>query len=183
MNHLPQLGPGFDHTPPRDGYAWWYLDALSEDGEHGLTIIVFLGSVFSPYYAIARRQGPADPMNHCCINVALYGRPARFAMTDRPERAITRDTTSITNSLMRVSSALWKRMYSPTFCSRLISSGLRKRGMKGPNTAPRGPAISSWAAAFCAAFIDAIGSAGMRSGPGMQFCKSGLITMISLSIR
>lgn len=90
------LGPGFHHTPPRDGYAWWYLDALSEDHRHGLTIIVFLGSVFSPYYAIARRQGPADPMNHCCINVALYGSPARFAMTDRPVRALKRDDVSIT---------------------------------------------------------------------------------------
>ena len=57
----------------RDGYAWWYVDALSDDGQHGLTIIAFIGSVFSPYYAWARRRGPADPLNHCALNVALYG--------------------------------------------------------------------------------------------------------------
>ncbi len=33
------------------GYAWWYVDALSDDGRHGLTLIAFIGSVFSPYYA------------------------------------------------------------------------------------------------------------------------------------
>lgn len=53
---ITAIGAGFDHTP-RDLHAWWYLDALSEDHQHGLTIIVFFGSVFSPYYAIARRQG------------------------------------------------------------------------------------------------------------------------------
>ena len=38
------------------GYAWWYVDALSDDGQHGLTIIAFIGSVFSPYYAWARAR-------------------------------------------------------------------------------------------------------------------------------
>ncbi len=69
---------------PHGGYAWWYLDALSDDGAHGLTIIAFIGSVFSPYYAWARRHGPADPANHCALNVALYGpRGKRWCMTER----------------------------------------------------------------------------------------------------
>jgi carotenoid 1,2-hydratase len=58
------------------GYAWWYLDALSDDGRVGLTIIAFVGSVFSPYYARARarsRWNMADPLEHCAINVAVYG--------------------------------------------------------------------------------------------------------------
>ncbi|MCK7475445.1 MAG: hypothetical protein MZV49_22675 [Rhodopseudomonas palustris] len=29
---------------------WWYIDAISDDGTEGLTIITFVGSVFSPYY-------------------------------------------------------------------------------------------------------------------------------------
>ena len=29
--------------------AGWYVDAISDDGRHGLTIIAFIGSVFSPY--------------------------------------------------------------------------------------------------------------------------------------
>jgi len=41
------------------GYAWWYVDALSADGRFGLSIIAFVGSVFSPYYALARRRGAA----------------------------------------------------------------------------------------------------------------------------
>jgi carotenoid 1,2-hydratase len=75
-----------------NGYRWWYLDALSDDGAHGLTIIGFVGSVFSPYYAWARRRGAADPENFCAINVALYGRGGkRWCMTERGVRDMQRD--------------------------------------------------------------------------------------------
>ena len=46
---------------PPGGYAWWYLDAFSNDGRHGLTVIAFIGSVFSPFYFRARRANPAAP--------------------------------------------------------------------------------------------------------------------------
>lgn len=62
---------------------------MSDCGRHGLTIIAFIGSVFSPYYALARRRGPADPLNHCAMNVALYGAPKRFALTERGREAVT----------------------------------------------------------------------------------------------
>ncbi len=76
-------GPDFELTPPHGGYAWWYIDALSDDGASGITLIAFLGSVFSPYYAWARRFGRADPMRHCALNVAVYGKRKRWAMTER----------------------------------------------------------------------------------------------------
>ena len=53
----PAPAPRFDRPVPPNGYLWWYLDALSDDGRHGFTIIAFVGSVFSPYYAAARRRG------------------------------------------------------------------------------------------------------------------------------
>jgi carotenoid 1,2-hydratase len=84
----------FDAPVPAGGYRWWYLDALSEDGAHGLTIIAFVGSVFSPYYAAARRRGAAAAEAHCALNVALYaprGGPGRWAMTERGAGALTRD--------------------------------------------------------------------------------------------
>ncbi|MFM7611740.1 MAG: hypothetical protein ACKO9A_23080, partial [Alphaproteobacteria bacterium] len=58
---------GLDFTLPvaTRGYRWWYLDALSDDGAHGITIIAFLGTVFSPWYAFARRGGGGDSLNHC----------------------------------------------------------------------------------------------------------------------
>lgn len=66
------------------GYLWWYLDALSDDGQHGLSIIAFVGSVFSPYYAWARRRGAADPEDHCALNVAIYNPGShRWSMTER----------------------------------------------------------------------------------------------------
>lgn len=87
----PDRGPRFDRTVPKDGYAWWYVDALSNDGKHGITLIAFVGSVFSPYYAFARRLGPADPLDHCALNVALYGdNGKRWAMTERRQCAVTR---------------------------------------------------------------------------------------------
>ncbi|WP_428491288.1 carotenoid 1,2-hydratase [Rhodopila sp.] len=82
-------------TPPAGGYAWWYVDALSDDGAYGITLIAFLGSVFSPYYAWKRRawkrgRGEADPLQHCALNVALYGKTRRWAMTERRAAAIRR---------------------------------------------------------------------------------------------
>jgi carotenoid 1,2-hydratase len=75
---------------PPGGYVWWYVDALSEDGRFGLSIIAFIGSVFSPYYAFARRRGPAEPLNHCALNVALYGPGVgRWTMTERGRRHVS----------------------------------------------------------------------------------------------
>jgi carotenoid 1,2-hydratase len=69
---------------PHGGYAWWYVDGLSDDGRHGITLIAFIGSVFSPYYAWARRRGGGDPEHHCALNVALYGAGGkRWALTER----------------------------------------------------------------------------------------------------
>lgn len=76
------------------GYAWWYVDALSDDGLHGISLIAFVGSVFSPYYARARRRGTADPADHCALNVALYGpRGGRWAMTERGRAALQREAS------------------------------------------------------------------------------------------
>ena len=38
---------------------------------YGLTIIAFVGSVFSPYYKLERAR--ARPDNHCAINISLTG--------------------------------------------------------------------------------------------------------------
>jgi carotenoid 1,2-hydratase len=96
-NNAPSLmdnGPGFDVAVAGDGgYVWWYVDAISDDGVHGLTMIAFIGSVFSPYYAWS---GWKDPLQHCAINVALYrldGRGGRWAMTERGSKAVSRDAT------------------------------------------------------------------------------------------
>jgi len=87
----PDRGPDFSRVVPPNGYAWWYIDALSDDGHNGITIIAFIGNVFSPYYAFARRKRPADPINHCAINVAIYRSGGnRWAMTERPREAVSR---------------------------------------------------------------------------------------------
>ncbi|TRW15363.1 hypothetical protein FMM06_16300 [Glacieibacterium frigidum] len=76
------------------GYAWWYVDALSDDGTHGLTIIAFIGSVFSPYYWA---RGRRDPLDHVALNVAVY-RPGgnRWAMTERGRGGLQRDADALT---------------------------------------------------------------------------------------
>lgn len=93
-------GPCFDQAVPPGGYLWWYVDAVSDDGLHALTVIAFVGSVFSPYYAWAGRR---DPDNHCTLNVALYGPEARWAMTERGRGAVRRlrDSFTIGPSAMR----------------------------------------------------------------------------------
>lgn len=91
---VPAVGPRFDVTVAANGYAWWYIDATSADGAHGLTIIAFVGSVFSPYYKISGRQRPD---NHCAINVALNGpRSSAWAMTERPASRVHRTADQFT---------------------------------------------------------------------------------------
>jgi carotenoid 1,2-hydratase len=100
------MKPGFDLPVAPGGYAWWYLDALSDDGKHGLTVIAFVGSVFSPYYAAARRRaktpvpGLANPLNHCALNVALYATsggngPTAWTMTERAAQAVQRSARTL----------------------------------------------------------------------------------------
>jgi carotenoid 1,2-hydratase len=75
------------------GYVWWYLDAISDDGRHGLTLIAFVGSVFSPYYAWS---GWADPSDHCAFNVALYSPSgSRWAMTERRRSSLVREQSTL----------------------------------------------------------------------------------------
>ncbi len=77
---------------------------MSDDGRHGVTVIAFLGSVFSPYYARRRARGPADPLDHCAINVALYGeRGGRWTMTERTRANLHQTATSLAIG----PSALW----------------------------------------------------------------------------
>jgi carotenoid 1,2-hydratase len=82
--------PQFNQPVPPGGYCWWYIDAISEDHQKMMTIIAFVGSVFSPYYKRARQRGNADPYNHCALNIALYGnQPGRWCMTERPAQVIS----------------------------------------------------------------------------------------------
>lgn len=77
----------------KGGYVWWYVDALSEDGTRGLTIIAFIGSVFSPYYAWDTSR---DPFAHCAVNVVLYGDGRNaFCMTERGAKSLSRDERNI----------------------------------------------------------------------------------------
>ncbi|MEM9524162.1 MAG: carotenoid 1,2-hydratase [Pseudomonadota bacterium] len=58
---------------------------MSDDRTRAISIIAFIGSVFSPWYRWSDRK---DPENHCCINVATYGPGGRFTMTDRGRSAL-----------------------------------------------------------------------------------------------
>ncbi|MGC8525377.1 MAG: carotenoid 1,2-hydratase [Acidibrevibacterium sp.] len=59
-------------------------------------MIAFIGSVFSPYYAAARRWGAADPLAHCALNVALYGGARkRWAMTERGRHRLSRSADAL----------------------------------------------------------------------------------------
>jgi carotenoid 1,2-hydratase len=86
--------PAFDQVVPNGGYLWWYVDGISDDGQHGITIIAFVGSVFSPYYLWANRKQFADPNHYCCLNVAIYSPgKKRWTMTERGQRLVHRDAT------------------------------------------------------------------------------------------
>ena len=119
---------GFDTEVPSGGYRWWYLDGLSDDGRHGLTIIGFVGSVFSPYYALARRRGGADPANHCALNVALYGDGGhRWSMTERGRRSISRSASALRHRPQRHA------------LGRGFAGDRHRRGHRADSLPPQGP--------------------------------------------
>ena len=82
-------------TVPPGGYAWWYVDALSDDGrlrphDHRLHRQRVL--------AVLRLRAPArhgDPYHHCALNVALYGEGKRWAMTERGRSSLYRSRSSL----------------------------------------------------------------------------------------
>ena len=89
---------GFEQPVLPGGYAWWYVDALSDDGRNGITVIAFIGSVFSPYYAWARRNtaGAPNPLHYCALNVALYGAGGkRWALTERGRHSVHCSASSL----------------------------------------------------------------------------------------
>lgn len=95
---------GFDLALPKGGYAWWYFDLISEDGEYALTQIFFIGSVFCPRYFRARSLGrDDDPLDHCGVNAALYKRSGgRWVMTQVPRTRIRRSGHALEVSNSRV---------------------------------------------------------------------------------
>ncbi|MFO7565808.1 MAG: hypothetical protein R6X02_24415 [Enhygromyxa sp.] len=109
IGFVPDEAPlRFDRPVRPGGYAWWYLDAVSDDRSLAVTVIAFIGSVFSPRYARARRAmsrggPPAEPERFAAINVALYRRGGRktWALTEHPELARTRELLSIGRSSLR----------------------------------------------------------------------------------
>lgn len=90
----------FDRPLNPHGYQWWYVDVISEDQSFALSIIIFVGHVFSPFYFKARqkdlkrsadqkikanlgrqanRERQADretlnglPENFCAFNISLH---------------------------------------------------------------------------------------------------------------
>ena len=57
------------------GYQWWYVDAISEDQSYSLTMIIFVGHVFSPHYFRARQtetEPKLRPESFCAFNISLH---------------------------------------------------------------------------------------------------------------
>lgn len=85
--------PNFNIDVPPNGYAWWYVDGVDPVSGRAISIIAFIGSVFSPWY---KWSGRKEPQNNVCINVATYGPKGRFTMTDRGRAALQQTQHSLT---------------------------------------------------------------------------------------
>ena len=48
MGRDDAAGPAFNIDVPPEGYAWWYIDGISDDGKRAISIIGFIGTVYSP---------------------------------------------------------------------------------------------------------------------------------------
>ena len=89
--------PDFDHPVPESGYQWWYVDGTSDDGEHHIVMIAFVGSVFSPHYFRAIGNGDANPENYCALNLGVYSKgQRRWVLTEYDQRYIERGARHFT---------------------------------------------------------------------------------------
>jgi carotenoid 1,2-hydratase len=90
-------GLGFDLPVTSNGYRWWYVDGFSDCGSHGVTLIFFIGTVFSPFYAAARAKGDTDPRDFVCVNAVFYERGHKhWAMTERRARDLSTSSATLT---------------------------------------------------------------------------------------
>ena len=66
----------FDRQLKPHGYQWWYIDAISEDQSYSLSMIIFVGHVFSPHYYKARQLENHNPQlrpeSFCAFNISLH---------------------------------------------------------------------------------------------------------------
>ena len=85
--------PNFIVDVPPNGYAWWYIDGIEPSSGQAVSIIAFIGSVFSPWY---KWSGRKQPQNNVCLNVATYGKKSRFTMTDRGQSALIQEAHKLT---------------------------------------------------------------------------------------
>jgi carotenoid 1,2-hydratase len=61
-------------------YEWWYADALSDDGEWGVVIILFRGMPMSPTYL----DDPEHMLAGCAVSVYHNGVRLAFSFTEQP---------------------------------------------------------------------------------------------------
>lgn len=76
------MDPDFFRAP--GGFAWWYVDLITPDGD-GLVLIWSYGLPFLPGYADASRRGrPQHPVDRPSINLVLYqkGRPSFYLLQE-----------------------------------------------------------------------------------------------------
>ena len=93
---LATNGLGFSRPIPAGGYRWWYVDGFSDCGKFGITLIAFIGSVFSPYYFRSRSKGTTLAEDHVSLNAILYGpSKSRWCMTERNSAALIQSSSCL----------------------------------------------------------------------------------------
>ena len=93
---LASDGLGFSLPVPAGGYRWWYVDGFSDCGQFVVTVIAFIGSVFSPYYFRSRSRGATPAEEHVSLNVILYGpSKSRWCMTERGAAALDQSSSCL----------------------------------------------------------------------------------------
>ena len=90
MDLLTGSGHDHDHQLDANGaYEWWYVDALSPDGEWGVVVILFRGMPMSPTYLQEIDNQTGRPADHCGYAVSVYHRTSRVGFAFREVDAST----------------------------------------------------------------------------------------------
>lgn len=91
-----QILTGIEHNASHNlhgtgAYEWWYVDALSSDGQWGVVAILFRGMPMSPTYL----KNPKQMRAGCAVSIYHHGVRIAFSFTEYPLEHAIFDENSI----------------------------------------------------------------------------------------
>ncbi len=82
-----------DDKKPRNGYEWWYFDAISTDKKWSIILIFYQGNPFSTYYIKGKYSKKSEEYPALSISVYKNGKTEYYSFLEYPKSEFVYDQT------------------------------------------------------------------------------------------